>query len=367
MEKIMPKLGFGMMRLPMDGEAVDIQQTIEMADAFIEAGFCYFDTAHGYIDGLSEQAVKPVLSDRYPREAFVLADKCSHWCVKDGDLAAFFNEQLEITGAKYFDYYLLHSLTRDSLPKYDGLGAWEFCVKMRDCGLIKHFGFSFHGDAAMLDEVLTAHPEVEFVQLQLNYRDWESENVQSRLCYEAARRHGKGVIVMEPVKGGSLAVLPKRAEAIFSAVRPEASVASFAVRFAASLDGVITVLSGMSNREQMADNIKTMRDFEPLSGDECDAVAAVAEILEAAPTVGCTACRYCMEKCPMEIPISTFIKRYNHYVTYENLEMSRVVFGFELKNNAVPADCIGCRACEEICPQHLPVADLMSRCAELFR
>ncbi len=366
MEKLIPKLGFGMMRLPMDGEQVDIKQTIEMVDAFIDAGFCYFDTAHGYINGLSEQAVKPALSERYPRDAFVLADKCSHWCVKDGDIEGFFNEQLQITGAQYFDYYLLHSLTPDSLPKYDELKAWEFCVKKKEQGLIKHFGFSFHGNAAMLEEVLTAHPEVEFVQLQLNYRDWESNNVQSRLCYETARRHNKGIIVMEPVKGGSLAVLPEKAQQIFAAVKPNASLASFAVRFAASLDGVITVLSGMSNREQMADNISTMRDFEPLNGDECDAVAAVAELLENAPTVGCTACKYCMEKCPMEIQISTFIKRYNHYVTYENRELSKNIFGFELKNDVLPSACVECRACEEICPQHLPVSELMKKCAELF-
>lgn len=364
MEKLIPKLGFGLMRLPMDGAQVDIKQTMAMADAFIKEGFCYFDTAHGYIEGLSEAAVKPVLSDRYPRDAFVLADKMSHWCVENGDTEGFFKKQLEITGAGYFDYYLLHSLTPDSLPKYDELDAWSFCAEKRKQGLIKHFGFSFHGNAAMLEEVLSAHPEVEFVQLQLNYRDWESDNVQSRLCYEVARKHNKGVIVMEPVKGGSLAVLPDSAQKLLSAVKPDASVASFAIRFAASLDGVITVLSGMSNTEQALDNIKTMRDFEPLNEAELDAIAAVAEILESAPTVGCTNCKYCMEKCPMEISIPTFIKRYNHYVTYNNTELSKVVFGFELKNKMKASDCVECGACEEICPQHLPIRELLKKVSE---
>ncbi len=363
MEKLIPKLGFGLMRLPMDGDKVDMQQTMDMADAFIKEEFCYFDTAHGYIEGLSEAAVKPVLSDRYPRDAFVLADKLSHWCVGDGDTEGFFQSQLDITGAGYFDYYLLHSITPDSLPKYDELDAWNFCVEKKKQGLIKHFGFSFHGDAALLEEVLSTHPEVEFVQLQLNYRDWESENVQSRLCYEIARKHNKGVIVMEPVKGGSLAVLPESARKIFAAVNPDVSVASFALRFAASLDGVITVLSGMSNREQALDNIKTMRDFEPLNEDEADAVAAVVEILESAPTVGCTNCKYCTEKCPMEISIPTFIRRYNHYVTYNNLELSKAVYGFELKNDAKASSCVECGACEEICPQHLPIRDLLKKVA----
>ncbi len=361
MEKIIPKLGFGLMRLPMIDKQVDIKQTMEMADAFIKEGFCYFDTAHGYIEGLSEAAVKPVLSERYPREDFVLADKMSHWCVENGDTEGFFQSQLEITGAGYFDYYLLHSLTPDSLPKYDELDAWSFCIKKKEQGLIKHFGFSFHGNAAMLEEVLSAHPEVEFVQLQLNYRDWESDGVQSRLCYETARKHGKGVIVMEPVKGGSLAVLPEESRKILAAANPKASVASFALRFAASLDGVITVLSGMSNTEQAFDNINTMRDFEPLNETELDAIEAVVEILEAAPTVGCTNCKYCTEKCPMEISIPTFIRRYNHFVTYDNQELSKNIFGFELKNAMKASDCIECGACEEICPQHLPIRELLKK------
>lgn len=362
-----PKLGFGLMRLPMCGDEVDIEQTKKMADDFIAAGFNYFDTARGYIGGLSEKAVKPVLSDRYPREAFILADKYSWWCVENGDSEAFFNSQLERTGAGYFDFYLLHAIDEGSYEKYNNVGAWDFCAAKKKAGLIKNFGFSFHGKADLLDRALTEHPEVDFVQLQLNYVDWENETVQSRLCYETARKHGKGVLVMEPVKGGALAILPEEARKILKAADSDRSPASFALRFVASLDGVITVLSGMSNTEQAADNIATMSDFRPLNEKEADAVAAVAELLSNAPTVPCTGCKYCMENCPVGVAIpSIFRGAYNSYKSYENIELSKARYK-EATAKAAPASaCIDCGSCEQVCPQKLPIRELLKESATLF-
>lgn len=362
-----PKLGFGLMRLPMCGEEVDIEQTKQMADAFIAAGFNYFDTARGYIGGLSEKTVKPVLCDRYPRESFLLANKYSWWCVENGDSEAFFNSQLERTGAGYFDFYLLHAMDETNYEKYSNLNAWAFCAEKKNAGLIKNFGFSFHGKADLLDKLLTDHPEVDFVQLQLNYMDWEDDTVQSRLCYQTARKHGKGVLVMEPVKGGALAVLPEEARALLNAAAPGRSMASFALRFVASLDGIITVLSGMSDTAQAKDNIATMSDFQPLTEKEADAVAAVAEILKNAPTVPCTACKYCTETCPMEIPIPAILRgAYNNYKSYANLPLAKARYAERVGEKSPASACIGCEACQQVCPQKLPITSLLAECANLF-
>lgn len=367
MEYNIPKLGFGLMRLPMLGEEVDIEQTKQMADDFIKAGFNYFDTARGYINGLSERAVKPVLSDRYPRESFILADKYSWWCVENGDSEAFFQSQLERTGAGYFDFYLLHAVDEGNCQKYDSVGAWDFCAEKKKMGLIRNFGFSFHGKADLLDRLLTEHPEVDFVQLQLNYVDWEDEGVQGRLCYEAARKHGKGVLVMEPVKGGALAVLPEKARELLKAADPDRSPASFALRFVASLDGIITVLSGMSNVAQAEDNIATMSDFTPLNEKETDAVEAVAELLKNAPTIPCTGCKYCMENCPMNVGIPTILRSaYNHYKSYENIDVAKARYKDFLGKSAPASACIACGSCEQVCPQKLPIIELLKESAELF-
>ncbi len=362
-----PKLGFGLMRLPMCGDEVDIAQTCRMADAFIEAGFNYFDTARGYIGGLSEKSVKSVLADRYPRDKYLLADKYSWWCVENGDSEAFFASQLECTGALYFDFYLLHAVGSESLIKYNELGAWDFIVQKKKEGLVKNIGFSFHDTAAVLDEVLTAHPEVDFVQLQLNYNDWESDTVQSRLCYETARKHGKAVVVMEPVKGGALAVLPEEAQKLLTAVAPNCTPASIALRFVASLDGIITVLSGMSNSAQAEDNIKTMQDFAPLTEAEADAVEAVTEILKNAPSVACTNCKYCMENCPAGIPIPMIIRgAYNSYVTFNNMPLSKARYADCVKDKAKASDCMECGLCEQVCPQKLPIKALLAESKKLF-
>lgn len=362
-----PKLGFGLMRLPMCGDEVDIEQSKKMADDFIAAGFNYFDTARGYINGLSEKAVKPMLTDRYPRDSFLLADKYSWWCIKDGDSEGFFQSQLDITGALYFDFYLLHAVDESNVEKYDALGAWEFGAAKKKAGLVKNFGFSFHGKSPLLDKLLTEHPEVDFVQLQLNYIDWESEGVEGRLCYEVARKHGKGVLVMEPVKGGALAVLPEEARALLKAAAPDRSPASFALRFVASLDGIITVLSGMSNKAQAEDNIATMSDFEPLGEKEADALDAVVEILRNAPTIQCTGCKYCTENCPMNVAISgIFRSAYNHYKSYNNIDIAKFRYGEATAKGAKASACIGCGTCEQVCPQKLPIIDLLKESAALF-
>lgn len=362
-----PKLGFGLMRLPMRGDEVDIEQACRMADRFISAGFTYFDTARGYIGGLSERAVKPMLSDRYPRESFLLADKYSWWCVENGDSEAFFASQLERTGASYFDFYLLHAIDAESLVKYNELDAWSFALEKKKQGLIKSFGFSFHDTAEVLEGILSEHPEVDFVQLQINYNDWESEKIQSRLCYETARRHGKEITVMEPVKGGSLAVLPDEARRMLAAAAPNSSPASLALRFAASLDGVITVLSGMSDTKQAEENIAVMSDFVPLNAAEAEVLAAVAEYLGSIPTVQCTACKYCMEGCPAGIPIPSIIRgAYNSYVTFNNKPVSAARYAEAVKGKAPASACKGCLLCEQVCPQKLPITDLLKKSAELF-
>ena len=281
-----PKLGFGLMRLPMIGEEVDIEQTKEMVDLFMQAGFTYFDTAYGYLGGKSEEAVKTAIVDRYPRDSFTIATKLPAWAgAKTAEEAKeMFFTSLRRTGAGYFDFYLLHNLGGERTTKFDEYGIWEFVQEQKAKGLIKHLGFSMHDSAEALDKVLTEHPEVEFVQLQINYADWDSTSVQSRLCYETARRHGKPVVIMEPVKGGSLANLPESVAKVFKAAEPDSSIASWALRYAASLDGLVTVLSGMSTVDQMKDNLSVMKGFTKLN-DQQMAVIEEAKKALAAPAV----------------------------------------------------------------------------------
>ena len=363
-----PKLGFGLMRLPMCGEQIDLEQTKEMVDLFMDAGFRYFDTAYVYNDGESERAAKAALVDRYPRESFYLATKLPGFSAKSkADAEQMFYTSLERTGAGYFDFYLLHSLSADRKKAFEDYDLWNFIAARKKEGLIRHIGFSFHDTADELDKLLTEHPEVEFVQLQINYIDWESATVQSRLCYETARRHGKPVIIMEPVKGGLLSDLPESAAAPLRAADPTRSISSWAVRFAASLEGVITVLSGMSTVDQVRDNLATMRGFKPFTAQESAAVKAAVDALNAIPTIPCTHCSYCTKGCPMNIAIPDVFSACNVETIYGNHALAQRSYGFAIsRGRGSAADCIACGQCEAVCPQSLPIIDELKKAAEQF-
>lgn len=365
-----PKLGFGLMRLPEFEEKgekhIDLEQVKEMVDLFIEGGFTYFDTAYGYHGGRSEKAVKEVLVDRYPRESFQLATKLPAWAADDAAGAkAMLETSLERTGAGYFDFYLLHNLGQQRTEAFEEYGIWDFAKEQKEKGVIKHLGFSWHDKAEPLAEVLEAHPEVEFVQLQINYADWESPVIESRKCYEVARKYGKPVIIMEPVRGGSLADLPEPIARTFELADPEASQASWAIRYAASLPHVITVLSGMSAPDQVRDNVCVMKDFEPLDGDELMIVDEVREALDATPSVPCTDCRYCLPKCPQGVRIPSCFAALNIYLTYDDLTRAREDYSWDAAKGPA-SDCIACGACEEVCPQQIPIIEDLKRAAEVL-
>ena len=363
----MKKLGFGLMRLPKKDGAYDMEQIKEMVDLFLEKGFTYFDTAWGYDNGKSEEAIKEALVDRYPREAFQLATKLPAWCASTEEEAkAMFDTSLQRTGVEYFDYYLLHNLGDTRTETFDNFHIWDFLAQKKEDGLIKHLGFSMHDRADKLDEILTAHPEMDFVQLQINYADWESVTVESRKCYEVARKHHKPIIIMEPVKGGSLAKLPEHIEAIFKKARPDASVASWAVRYAASLPGVMMVLSGMSSLEQMQDNVETMADFRPFNDvDHCVVKDVVAE-LDKMPQVPCTDCRYCVKGCPQGVAIPGIFKAMNNQFIYGNAAGAKGNYSFATIDGGMASKCIGCGACEEVCPQHIKIMDQLKKAVEMF-
>ncbi|HIT00100.1 MAG TPA: aldo/keto reductase [Candidatus Faecaligallichristensenella faecipullorum] len=371
----MKKLGFGLMRLPQldaaDASKVDIEQLKQMVDMFMEKGFTYFDTAIMYNGFASQSAAKAALVDRYPRERFALATKLhSGFFNTLEERDALFNQQLEQTGAGYFDYYLLHGIESGSYPKYENLDCFNWLLDKKAKGLVRHAGFSFHDSPELLDEILTKHPEMEFVQLQINYLDWESEWIRSREVYEVATRHGKPVIVMEPVKGGTLAKVPEEAEKLLKAREPHMSVASWAIRFAASLDNVMMVLSGMSNVEQMADNLSYMEDFKPLDPDETALTHQVAGIINAQIAVPCTGCAYCTEGCPRHIAIPKYFSLYNEDMR-ENLEEKGWTANFSSYNNLTKsfgraADCIACGQCEAVCPQHLPIIEKLKEVSAHF-
>ncbi|MBQ6162905.1 MAG: aldo/keto reductase [Clostridia bacterium] len=362
-----PKLGFGLMRLPRRGVAIDIEQTKKMVDLFLEAGFTYFDTAYVYPG--SESATKKALVSRHPRESFTLATKLNAGIPGMTEKMAKkeFATSLERTGAEYFDYYLLHALMDNNYTKYDKFGIWDFAAEQKAKGLIRHVGFSFHGSPELLEKLLTEHPEAEFVQLQINYADWENKKVASRANYEIARRHGKSIIIMEPVKGGKLADPPKKVKEMFTSHAPGASCASWAIRFAASLDGVLTVLSGMSNLDQMKDNLSYMKDFKPLTGEEREIVREAQRIMESSAAVPCTACRYCVEGCPKQIPIPEIFAAMNLQLADGQLEDARKAYAEAVSEGHTAADCITCRKCESVCPQGLKITEYLKQGAEMFK
>jgi hypothetical protein len=351
----------------MIGNEVDLEQTKAMTDLFMEKGFTYFDTAYPYINGKSEIAAKEFLVKRFPRDSFQLASKMPVWmCKQYEDFQPLFDLQLDRTGATYFDFYLLHGLDKDRIVQMDEIGGWDFVKAMKEKGLIKHFGFSFHDTADVLDQILTAHPEAEFVQLQINYADWNDDNVQSRLCYEVARKHHTPVIIMEPVKGGNLAAMTPTIQGLFKEVQPDMSIASWAIRYAASLEGVITVLSGMSTIDQLEDNVSFMADFTPLSDSEHGVIANVINELSKVETIPCTSCKYCVDDCPSKINIPEVLNTYNTYKTYHDLNGGKGHYKWVTSNGGKASDCIACGLCEGHCPQHIRIIDALAEIANLF-
>ena len=362
------KLGFGLMRLPKlpDG-SIDIPQTSEMVDKFLEAGGTYFDTAYVYDNGGSETAIRKALIERYPRDRYTLCTKLNAWiqCHDEESAKQQFYISLERTGAGYFDYYLLHALQRNNYRKYDEYHIWDFVREQKEKGLVKYFGFSFHADPALLDELLTAHPEVDFIQLQINYADWDNPGVASRECYEIARKHGKSITVMEPVKGGALANPPQNIQKIFKSANPNVSMASWAIRYVASMDGIITVLSGMSNLAQMEDNLSYMRDFQPLSAAEQEVIHAVQAELKKDHSIKCTACHYCTEGCPMGIAIPEIFAVKNSEAIKKSRDGGRQAYAIATQGKGKASECVECGQCENACPQHLEIISLLKECRKM--
>ena len=369
----MKKLGFGLMRLPLMGDnTIDMEQMKQMVDEYIAAGFTYFDTAWMYCSGRSEEATKEFLVDRYPRESFTLTTKLPAYMIKsEADRDKVFNEQLRKTGAGYFDYYLIHDVNSDTVRTFEKYNCFEWLRQKKEEGLVKSIGFSFHDGPELLERILTDYPFMELVQLQINYLDWESAGVQSRKCYEMARRFNKPVIVMEPVKGGMLANVPENVARMLREKAPEASYASWAIRFAAGLDGVMTVLSGMSTIDQLRDNIGYMKDFSPLNEDEVAMVHRAADMINSTIAIPCTGCEYCIVDCPMNIPIPKYFSLYNSDLQekasgerawtpqecyYETLTV----------DHGKASDCVKCGNCEAMCPQHLHIRDLLETVADHF-
>lgn len=349
--------GFGCMRLPMVDDHVDYEKFNEMVDAFMEAGFNYFDTAHGYLNGQSEVALKKCLTSRYPRESYILTNKLSSWHFNSQEeILPLFQSQLDACGVDYFDFYLMHSQNRPSFEKYKQCQAYETCLELKKQGKIKHFGISFHDSAAVLDEILTQYPQIEVVQIQFNYVDYDDLSIQSKLCYEVCRKHNKAVIVMEPVKGGILINLPDEAKAILENLNG-GSIASYAIRYAASFGGIVMVLSGMGNIDMVNDNISYMKEFKPLNKEEHQAIQEVVSVFKKQQLIACTACNYCGENCPKEIKIPAIFASYNGLNTHKDGGF-KFYYGLHTKQHPV-SDCIKCGLCEKVCPQHLDIRNLL--------
>ncbi len=359
MKKIKKNFGFGCMRLPMAGDRVDTAEFTRMVDAYLEAGFNYFDTASVYIGGQSETALRECLTARYPREAYFLTDKLSGSLFeREDEIRPLLERQLRTCGVDCFDLYLMHAQSAKNFGKFRACRAYETAFQLREEGKIRHVGLSFHDTAEVLEEILDCYPQVEAVQLQFNYMDYEDPAVQSRRCYEVCQRHGKPVIVMEPVKGGMLADLPEEVRQVLDGLGG-GSPASYALRFAAGFPGIIMVLSGMSNLPQMIDNLGCMKDFRPLDDRERQTISRVCGILHAADMIPCTACRYCVDGCPQSIPIPDIFASANAGRIYQNWSTGHYLS----LHRAEAGSCIRCGACEEVCPQKLPIRALLEKVA----
>jgi len=365
----MPRLGFGLMRLPQKDGEIDMSQVCNMVDMYMKKGFNYFDTAYVYHDGKSETAVREALTGRYPRESFYLADKLPAWVMSGPeDRDRIFEEQLARCGVDYFDFYLLHSLEDgNNYDTYETYDCFRWAMEKKSEGKIKHFGFSFHGTPGLLEKVLDKHPEVEFVQIQLNYADWDNQVVHSGKLYEILHGRGLPIIVMEPVKGGTLANLQPQLEEMFKAARPDASMPSWALRFVASLDGVMTILSGMSAEEHMNDNLNTFANFEPLSEEESRVIDGVVKKMLDMPLIQCTSCRYCCDGCPEGISIPDVFRALNTVRMYPGDNRPHMFYRNLIKKSGRADACIACGQCEGVCPQHLPVIELMREASEKLK
>lgn len=365
-ENIKKNFGFGCMRLPMNGSEVDTEETCRMVDAFLEAGFNYFDTAHGYIQGKSELALKECLTSRYPRDRYILTDKLTDFYFKkEEDIRPFFESQLQACGVDYFDFYLMHAQNAENYKFFKSCHAYENAFALKKEGKIRHVGISFHDTAEVLDRILTEYPEVEVVQIQFNYLDYDDPAVQSRLCYEVCRKHNKPALVMEPVKGGSLVNLPEKAKAVLDNLHG-GSPASYALRFAAGFPGMMMVLSGMSNMEQMQDNISFMKDFKPLNEEEMEAVKKVQQIFREKDLIPCTACGYCTEGCPKHIAIPDLFAVMNAGMLHHDRNADYFYNEMHTGEGRKASDCIKCGKCEKACPQHLPIRELLVSVAKEF-
>ena len=360
----MKKLGFGLMRLPQSEGVIDVEQVKEMVDLFLENGFTYFDTAYIY-EG-SEEATRKALVERHPRDSYTLASKINAGVAKDEESCKQqFYTSLERTGAGYFDYYLLHAIQLNNYEKYDEYHIWDFVKSLKEQGLVKHYGFSFHATPELLDKLLTEHPDVDFVQLQINYADWENPDVQSRANYEMARKHGKPIVVMEPIKGGTLANPIPQVREVFEQANPDASLASWAIRFVASHEGIMVVLSGMSSREQMENNVSYMKDFQPLSEEEEAVIEKAREVFASVDSIPCTKCHYCTPGCPMGIPIPDIFEHVNRRIVYNDAR-SVVRYGRVTEGKGKASDCIQCGQCEAACPQQINIIERLQQAVELF-
>lgn len=359
-----PKLGFGLMRLPrIEGtNKIDVDQTAKMTDLFLEAGMTYFDTAYVY-EG-SEEAAGQALVARHPRNTYTIATKLNVNAAKDEtDARQQIYTSMKRLGTDYIDYYLLHAVSAGNLPLYNQYHLWEYQEELKAKGIVRHIGFSYHDSPELLDQILTEHPNIEFVQLQLNYADWDDIHVQSRRNYEVVRKHGKSVTVMEPVKGGTLATLPPAIAAPMKEYAPDASLPSWGIRFAASLDGILVVLSGMSSVEQMKDNLSYMKNFKPLTEEEQDIIKKVQKALASVDSIKCTSCHYCTGGCPKKIEIPGVFSAMNTYLIYGNLDAAKGQYKWRTSEGGKASDCIKCGQCERQCPQHLPIRELLVKCA----